>query len=184
MNFFFKYKDFIIVFFLLIIILDYFYIKNNLYSQSCFTKEQKIIRGGSMEPLFHDGDKVSTLKGYYNCHNIGRGDIVLIDYPGDKESLIIKSIKGVPDDKIDLIKGNNSWNILINGEYVVNSKGEKYSLTDERSQDLRNDQRDFKGIIPTGRYLILGELNNGTMDSTMSGLFLRQMIKAKVILYK
>ena len=50
-----------------------------------------------MYPLLHDGDKASTLKGYYNCHSIEREDIVLIDYPGDKNNLIIKNKKGFID---------------------------------------------------------------------------------------
>ena len=89
LKFFKKNKNFSFIFFLFIFI---FYYKNILLSQNCFTIEKKIVRGSSMYPLLHDGDKASTLKGYYNCHSIEREDIVLIDYPGDKNNLIIKNI--------------------------------------------------------------------------------------------
>jgi signal peptidase I len=149
-------------------------------SQNCPIKiEEKIVRGNSLEPLIKDGETIEILFGYYDCHPIERNDIVIYFYAGNKNP-IIKIIKGIPGDKFSLKKTNNGWYILINGEILKNSENQPYILDDQGYRLLSLYEKDYKGIIPEDAYLILGNLPQGSLDSSHFGLVGKKDILGKV----
>jgi signal peptidase I len=138
--------------------------------QNCSIKiEEKIVRGNSLEPLIKNGETIEVLFGYYDCHSIQRNDIVLYSYSGNKNP-IIKIIKGIPGDKFSLKKTNNGWYILINGEILKNSQNQPYIFDEQGYKILSLYEKDYKGIIPEDAYLILGNLPQGSVDSSHFGL--------------
>ena len=147
----------------------------------CFSEIQKIVRGQSMEPLFQNGTKVRALMGYYACHPIGRGDIILADFPGIRENFILKQVRAIPGDKLALTKENGLWHIWVNDVFLTNTTGSAYALSDALAQPLRNDEREYGGVIPERYYLVLGEMPEGSFDSSRAGLFFQEMIVAKVL---
>lgn len=147
----------------------------------CFTEVQKTVRGYSMEPLFHEGETIRALLGYYGCHPIARGDIILADYPGHRDNLILKSVKGIPGDSMTLTLENEVWNIQVNGSTLVNAAGLRYALSREDAEHLRSYERAYQGLIPDRYYLVLGEIADGSLDSIRSGLFFEEMIVGKVL---
>jgi signal peptidase I len=149
-------------------------------SQNCPIKiEEKIVKGNSLEPLIKDGETIEVLFGYYDCHTIERNDIVLYSYAGNKNP-IIKIIKGIPGDRFSLKKTNNGWYILINGEILKNSENQPYILDDQGYRLLSLYEKDYKGIIPEDAYLILGNLPQGSLDSSHFGLVGKKDILGKV----
>jgi len=144
-----------------------------------FKIEQKQVRGSSLSPLVNDGDKIKALYGYYNCHSIKRDDIVLVRHSGNKYPLI-KIVKGIPNDSFHLKKVKNGWQILVNGEVLKNSEGKAYLLNEQRKKMLFLYEKDYNGIIPENAYLVLGNLPEGSMDSTRFGLIGKSSIIAKV----
>jgi signal peptidase I len=149
-------------------------------SQNCPIKiEEKIVKGNSLEPLIKDGETIEVLFGYYDCHPIQRNDIVLYSYSGNKNP-IIKIIKGIPGDKFSLKKTSNGWYILINGEILKNSENQPYILDDQGYRLLSLYEKDYKGIIPEDAYLILGNLPQGSLDSSHFGLVGKKDILGKV----
>lgn len=148
---------------------------------SCFSETKKIVRGQSMEPLFQDGTTVRVLMGYYACHPIGRGDIILADFPGIRESFILKQVRAIPGDRLALTEESGLWRIWVNGTLLTNAAGSVYALSDALGQSLRNDEREYGGVIPERYYLVLGEMPEGSFDSSRAGLFFREMIVAKVL---
>jgi signal peptidase I len=149
-------------------------------SQNCPIKtEEKIVRGNSLEPLIKDGETIEVLFGYYSCNPIQRNDIVLYSYAGNKNP-IIKIIKGIPGDKFSLKKTNNGWYILINGEILKNSQNQSYILDERGYRVLSLYEKDYKGIIPEDAYLILGNLPQGSLDSSHFGLVGKKDILGKV----
>jgi len=93
-----------------------------------------IVRGSSMEPFIKNGQVIQVAKGYYNCHDIKRDDVVIYNYSDGKEPLI-KMVKGIEGDTITLQAiSENEAHLIINGqlvknhenkEYVINAKGQK-----------------------------------------------------------
>ncbi len=148
--------------------------------QNCPIKiEEKIVRGSSLEPLVKNGEIIEVLFGYYNCYPIKRNDIILYSYYGNKNP-IIKIVKGIPGDKFSLKKTNNRWYILINGEILKNSQNQPYILDERGYKILSLYEKDYKGIIPEDTYLILGNLFQGSLDSSYFGLVGKKDILGKV----
>jgi len=147
---------------------------------TCITKiEEKTVRGTSLTGLIENGQTVKILYGYYNCNEIKRNDIVIYNYTGNKNPLI-KIIKALPGDKFSLEKTQAGWNILINNEIAKNSNNQYYVLSESGYKMLSLYEKDYKGIIPQNTYLILGNLADGSLDSTKFGLVDKSDIIGKV----
>lgn len=144
--------------------------------------EERIVRGGSLQGLIEDGRTVKILFGYYRCHKIKRGDVVVYNFAGNKAP-IIKIVKAVEGDKFHLERTDGGWHILINGEIVKNSEGQPYLLNERGYKMLSLYERDYQGIIPENAYLLLGNKTDGSLDSTHFGLVDKSDIlgKAEVI---
>jgi len=142
-------------------------------------KEERIVRGDSLSPLIKAGDTVQVLFDYYKCNDVKRDDIVLYSYAGNKEPLI-KIIKGMPGDKFKLQQAEGGWHILINGEILRNSEGIPYLISGKRYEMLSLYEKDYKGEIPAGAYLLLGNIFSGTLDSTRFGLISKRDILGKI----
>ena len=150
------------------------------FDNNCVTKaEQKIVQGNSLSGIIEHNSTVNILFGYYNCNEIMRNDIVAFNFSGNKEP-IIKVIKGIPGDKFSLIKNNQSWNILINNEILKNSEDRSYKLDEHQYKMLSLYEKDYKGTIPINAYLLMGNLEFGSLDSTRFGLVGKSAILGKV----
>jgi len=152
----------------------------NLETNDCLIKtEELIVRGSSLDPLIKSDQTIKALFGYYDCHKVERGDIVLFDYAGNKNS-VIKIVKGISGDKFELRKSDSSWNIIINNQFVKNSQGKLYLISGNAYKMLSLYEKDYKGIIPEDAYLLLGDRISGSVDSTTFGLIDKSGIIAKV----
>ena len=138
-----------------------------------------IVRGSSLNPFIKPGQGIEALFGYYKCHKIKRGDVVLFDYAGDK-NFIIKIVKGIPGDKFELRKSDGGWNIIINDNIIKNSENKPYLILGNAYKMLSLYEKDYKGIIPEDAYLLLGNRISGSIDSTAFGLVNKSGIVAKV----
>ncbi|MDP3990767.1 MAG: signal peptidase I [Candidatus Nealsonbacteria bacterium] len=148
--------------------------------EECQVKpEEKIVRGGSLDPLIKDGEIVKVFWGYYDCNDIKRDDVVLYSYAGN-EAPLIKIVRGVPGDKFNLWQTDGGWHILINGEVLKNSEGIPYLISGKRYEMLSLYEKDYGGIIPKDAYLIMGNLVSGSIDSTRYGLIDKSDILGKV----
>ncbi len=143
----------------------------------------KTVRGSSLYPLIEDGEEVEALFGYYDCGEIERGDVILYDYSGN-DNLLIKVVRGVPEDEFRLIEEDSGWRISINGAILKNSVGDFYLLNENGYNMLSMYERDYGGIIPESAYLLLSEKVSGAMDSSRFGLVHKGDILAKVTNFK
>ncbi|OYT34315.1 MAG: signal peptidase I [Candidatus Aenigmarchaeota archaeon ex4484_52] len=145
--------------------------------------EYRTVRGDSLSPLIKDRQKVKIFFSYYDCRKIKKEDIIIYDYSGNKNALI-KIIKGLPKDNFSLKKINNEWNILINNNILKNSLNQSYILDNRKHKMLFLYERDYNGIIPNNTYLILGNLANGSIDSSKFGFVDKKQILGKVEILK
>jgi len=152
----------------------------SLKEANCSVKtKEMIVQGDSMAPLIEPGQTIKALFGYYNCHKVKRGDVILFKYAGNK-NLIIKIVKGTPGDSFQLEKTSVAWNLYVNNKLVVNSENKAYLLSGVRYKMLHLYEKSYKGIIPSNAYLVLGNKTSGTLDSTRIGLIGKKNIVAKV----
>ncbi len=142
--------------------------------------EKRTVQGNSLAGLIADGQTLRISFGFYDCHAIKRGDIVAYRYAGNATP-IIKIVMGLPDDKFQLARVGRGWQIFINGKAVQNSKAETY-LVDERGHRMLSlYEKDYHGIIPPQAYMLMGNLENGSLDSTRFGLIHESDILGKVL---
>ena len=173
----------------LLLILLYFWLSkenkpnNEITLEDCqVTEEEKTVRGNSLEGLLSDGTTVKVLSNYYKCDEgeVSRDDVVLFSYAGNKDPLI-KIVKAVPGDQFSLHRTAGGWNISINNQMLTNANGSLYLLDRNRYEMLHLYEKDYGGTIPANSYLILGNLVEGSMDSTYFGLVDESNIIAKAV---
>lgn len=146
--------------------------------------EERIVRGDSLSPIIGPGCTVRIVFGYYQEEAVKRDDIVAYQHPGCSK-LIIKIVKGVPQDTFELkeLKDGSSY-VLINGEILKNSLNKPYKFKGNRKKMLSLYEKDYGGFIPENTYLLLGNLVSGSMDSSRFGLVDKKGILGKVELVK
>ena len=132
---------------------------------------EEVVHGISLEPLIHNGQTVELHKGYYDCNDVGREDIVIYQLV-EGEVPLIKIVKGIPGDSLLLQKTSDGygWYILINGEILHNSIRQPYIIEGNRYSMLSLYVKDYNGVIHPGAYLLLGNRPRGSKDSTTFGL--------------
>ncbi|MEA3229570.1 MAG: signal peptidase I [archaeon] len=149
---------------------------------TCIEKtESKIVRGNSLTGIVENGQAVKIHLGYYGCNGVKREDIVVYNYSGS-ENLLIKVVKGLPQDNFSLQKTGAEWNLVINAGIVKNSESIPYILNEQVYAMLSLYMDDYGGIIPENTYLILGNIAEGSLDSTHFGLIDREDISGKAML--
>lgn len=120
-----------------------------------------VVRGSSMAPGIHDGDRILVEPWSYVFDDVERGDVVVLRYPLDPSVDYIKRVVGLPGDRVTM-GGGRLW---VNGElrpepYVASADQDcylsvivepehYYVLGDNRRRS--SDSRDF-GQVPA-RYL-------------------------------
>jgi signal peptidase I len=152
---------------------------------SCPVQEEiKTVRGNSLEPLVPSGSQITALVGYYACHEIRRGDLVLYHYSGDKFPLL-KIVKAVPQDTFQLVpKDTGGYHMFINGKVVTNSQDVPYEFSGNKYRMLSLYERDYNQVIPLNAYLLLGNQSNGSVDASVFGLVDKSSILGKAVVKK
>lgn len=153
---------------------------------NCVTERREFtVQGNSLKGLLEPNAKVTGEMGYYACHDAARGDVVLYKYAGDPNP-IIKIIRGIPGDAFALSPtppgfSPQGWFILINGAILTNANDKQY-ITDARGERMLSLYvRDYHSVIPPDAYLILGNLPEGSIDSTRFGLVGKSDLMGKVL---
>jgi len=144
--------------------------KTDNQNQECLVSiEEKIVQGYSLSGLIEDGQTIKAFIGYYDCHEIKRGDLILYSYAGSSDPLL-KIVKAIPGDSFSLQNTAAGWSILINQEVLKNSENEPYALDERGHLMLSLYEHDYGGVIPANTYLIMGNLAGGSTDSSRFGL--------------
>lgn len=128
------------------------------------------VKGHSMDPTFHENDKLICLA-YARYLPIERGSIVVIQAPGEKRKFI-KRIVGLPGDQFMLSSGK----VYINGKPL----SEPYTSTDET---LPLNTAPI--TLSQNQYFVLGDnrLPGASEDSRAFGPIEKKNIKS-VVFYR
>ncbi|MBN1420151.1 MAG: signal peptidase I [Planctomycetes bacterium] len=133
-----------------------------------FVAQAYEVNGRSMEPTFHDGEKVMVHKLSPGIFPIHRGDIIIFASPTDPGRDLIKRVIAVGGDDVRLRGGR----VYVNGEEVH----EDYAYAD------RGYARDFRDHVPEGHYFVLGDNRAISLDSRRFHAIPASLVKGKVFL--
>ena len=118
-----------------------------------FTVQDFVVRQTSMEPNFHEGQRVLVLKIVYRFHLPQRGDVIILHPPTSTDPNAIPYIKriiGLPGETIDIRNGVVSINgIALNETYLNEPPNYTYHLDK----------------VPAGQYFVLGDNRANSDDS-------------------
>ena len=129
------------------------------------------ILGPSMNPTLYEKDAVLLNKFAYRVGKIKRGDIIALNYNGEK--FMVKRVVGLPGEKVEY-KDNV---LYINGEpFKENYLGSDVVTEDFSVETLKNSESD---TIPEDMYLVLGDNRPNSQDSRDYGLINRKEIIGK-----
>lgn len=127
-------------------------------------KAVEIKAGPSMQPNLYKGDRVLIEKVGYRFHLPKRGDIVVVDRPGDEVSLI-KRVMGLPGETVEVRNGH----VTIDGQkieepWVVYFGGPDYG----------------PAKVPDGHVFIVGDNRRASRDSRVIGPVAIRAIEGRV----
>lgn len=140
-----------------------------------------IVNGDSLRGDLENGEMVKVQKGYYVCNAVKRGDIVAYSLYGAKWPLV-KVVRAVPGDTFTIAENvGGQFHIEVAGTPLRTANGELYALDSGRSKVLRLAEQTYRGVIPPGTYLILGDIPGGSFDSTKLGLVPTEKLIGKIV---
>jgi signal peptidase I len=129
-----------------------------------FVIQVSVVKGNSMEPCLHDGDRLVVDRVSYNLGEVGRGDVVVLRYPRNPEIDFVKRVVGLPGDRIAMRKG-----VLWVNDEVADDYG---CIADhEELPEL---------IVPPEAFFVLGDNRPISCDSRDFGLVEHSLLKGRV----
>jgi signal peptidase I len=129
-----------------------------------FVIQVSVVKGHSMEPCLHDGDRLVVDRVSYSLGDITRGDVVVLRYPRNVELDFVKRIVALPGDRVAMRGG-----VLFVNDAAADDHG---CITD--TQDLAERE------VPPRHYFVLGDNRPISCDSREFGLVAQELIKGKV----
>ena len=124
--------------------------------------------GPSMNSTLKNQDIVLLSKSHYKLFDMKRFDVIAFNYADTK--YLIKRVIGLPGDKVEY--KNNI--LYINGKEV-----EEKFLDGHQTKDFDTLTLGYE-IIPEGKYLVLGDNRENSLDSRSFGLIDEKDILGKV----
>lgn len=129
-----------------------------------FVIQVSIVRGNSMEPALHDGDRLVVDRVTYNLADVDRGDVVVLRYPRNPDVDFVKRVVGVPGDRIAMRAGV----LFVNGKTA-----DDYGCIADR-ENLN------ELVVPPREFFVLGDNRPISCDSREFGLVAEHLLKGKV----
>jgi signal peptidase I len=129
-----------------------------------FVIQVSIVKGNSMEPCLHDGDRLVVDRVTYNVGQVDRGDVVVLRYPRNPAVDFVKRVVALPGDRVAMRAGV----LAVNGVAA-----DSYGCIRDR-QDLE------ELTVPPGHFFVLGDNRPISCDSREFGLVAHGLLKGKV----
>jgi signal peptidase I len=134
-----------------------------------------VVIGSSMEPNFHDYNYLIIDQISYSLSAPHRGDVIVLDLPGDTGRALIKRIIGLPNETV-----------ILSGPSVIIKNAQHpdgFTLSEPYL-----DPNDLGGVSNTSvtlgpdQYFVLGDNRKVSADSRLWGLLPRKDIVGRVLL--
>lgn len=144
-----------------------------IYLVASFSIQTVHVVGYSMVPTLANNDLLVASKIDYRLHAPERGDIVILQNPGQASEDFIKRVIGLPGDHV-LIRDAR---VFINGSQLMEPYlNRPWTLT--RDWPVNPSQPDGE-IVPAGSYFVLGDNRDHSSDSRFFGYVSLSQIQGK-----
>jgi hypothetical protein len=132
---------------------------------------------GYLQDVLPYGKPVEVLDHYFSCNNVERNQTVAIKMT-EVTGTQARIVRGIPGDKFTVTKDekNAGWNIKVNNEIVQFNNGPFYFGNSASEPLLKQNETEFKGVIPKNKYIIMTIVPRGVADSTTFGLISKENI--------
>lgn len=138
-----------------------------VYVGLSYTVQDYVVRQSSMEPNFHEGQRVLVNKVVYKLHAPGRGDVIILHPPQSSNPQafpFIKRIVALPGESVEIKNGVVRVNgVKLDEPYIKEPLAYTYSLQK----------------VPENEYFVLGDNRNNSDDSHRGWTVPRQNIIGK-----
>ena len=121
-----------------------------IYTLINLTTARYEVQGSSMEPSFHDGQRIIVSRLSYMLGEPARGDVIVFHYPKDPTRDFIKRVIGLPGDHV----------AIESGQVYVN----RVPLTEPYVRETGN-YPDGEWRLGPDEYFVLGDNRNNSNDS-------------------
>jgi signal peptidase I len=132
--------------------------------------EAYVINGKSMEPNFHDSDRLLIEKFAPRFETLSRGDVIIFTHPEDPSKRLIKRVIGLPGETVKVEDGV----VFIDGRPLDESEWLKDGTED------RSFYPEHK--VEADHYFVLGDNRDISNDSRRIGTIPRDAIVGKYLL--
>ncbi|MCB9884926.1 MAG: signal peptidase I [Planctomycetes bacterium] len=129
-----------------------------------FVVQVSVVKGSSMEPCLHDGDRLVVDRVTHNVGDVHRGDVVVLRYPLNPSVDFVKRVVGAPGDVIAMRAG-----VL----YVDGKPADSYGC-------IHDHQELAEMTVPEGNFFVLGDNRPISCDSRSFGLVPEELIRGRV----
>lgn len=129
-----------------------------------FVIQVSVVKGTSMEPCLHDGDRLVVDRVSTNLADVSRGDVVILRYPRNPEIDFVKRVVALPGDRVSMHDGA----LIVNGE-VADDYG---CIADHQALP--------DTVVPPGQFFVLGDNRPVSCDSRDFGLVDETLLKGRV----
>ena len=124
-----------------------------------------LVRGSSMQPNIHDGDRLVVDKVSYALGDVDRFDVVILACPKDPRVDYVKRVVGLPGDRITFVDGT----LHVNEMPVL----EPFAHVDD-------SECHGSWTVPDGKYFVVGDNRPVSSDSREGWFVARDFIRGKV----
>lgn len=145
-----------------------------------FVVANEQVFGPSMQPTFHQGDRVIALR----HKTVKRNDVVILDAPDEPGELYIKRVIGLPGETVE----SKNDKMYINGKYLAQPYLKEYKSKMPAGQlltnnfTLKNDTATNRNTVPKDSYFVMGDNRTVSKDSRMIGFIKKKKIEGVVVL--
>jgi signal peptidase I len=130
-----------------------------------FAMQVSVVRGHSMEPCLHDGDRLVVDRVSRAFGGVERFDVVILGNPRDPSTDYVKRVVGLPRDRVRLWHGT----LVVNGDVVP-----------ERFAPIHDSATTDEVRVPDGFVWVLGDNRPISCDSREFGLVPFELIRGTV----
>lgn len=136
-----------------------------------------IVDGSSMEPNFHNNEYIVVEKLSYRFHAPRRGDVIVLEYPGNISVDYIKRIIGLPGETVKIDNGQ----VFVNGTQLQ----EPYLTNGQTTTIGGSSSTPYQVTLGENQYFMLGDNRDHSSDSRDWGVLDRSLIvgRAALVLY-
>lgn len=137
------------------------------------------VHGKSMAGIIEDNSEIKADFFFYSCNSIQNNDVVIIKLDN---AYLIKTISGIPGDKMSIQNRGRFSYILINSNILTDINKKPY-LVDSTSSDKWNFYlNSTEGKLTENQYFVTGSISSGSFDSVKFGTIRKEQIVAKVLI--